>query len=257
MRPATLVPLLMLTLLGCDHKKNAPASSSASAAPSAAPAPAPPWYLGHWSGAYLASKQEMGEMVGPEVAWQEDEAGRCDRQGNDLLDVTKDRHVTGKASGPLGDMAARGTVDGDLFRIRLFPVKESVDGFTGIVIAHRQGEADTAEGKLHASNGNSQTVRDASVKLAKGDTPPAIKAERRSLPPTPTPARGYRSRRRPEVVIAQRPARPVRPVHRHAHAGHRALRRGPGRRASPRWRDPRTTCACSGWSDCTGRARPM
>lgn len=183
MRRGTLVVLLVLSAAGCDHKKKAPPTASAQASASAAPKPKPPWYIGHWSGAYAASKQDMGKMVGPEIAWQKDEGGTARGVGKLSLDISKERHVIGKASGPLGNMGARGTLDGDTLRLRLVPAEHQVGAFTGIVIAHREGNADILEGTLHASSGNSKIVRDAKVKLKKGDTSPELE-----LPKPPSSA---------------------------------------------------------------------
>lgn len=183
MRPAWVV-LLALALVGCETKKDTPKPrASAAAASSAAPKPKPPWYLGHWSGAYAADKQNLGEMEGPEREWATDEGGTASGLGKLSLDISEDSHVTGKVTGPLGDMTARGTLDGDLLRIRLLPAQRHVDAFNGLVIAHRQGKTDTFEGKLHASSGDSVTVRNATVKLVKGDTPPKLEIEKPAPPP--------------------------------------------------------------------------
>jgi len=184
MRRTALVVLFAFALAGCDHKKEAPrpSAASASAVASAAPAPKPPWYIGHWSGTYASVKHYMDPMVGPEIAWKKDEGGTAHGFGKLSLDMDKDRHVTGKASGPLGDMAVRGTLDGDTLRVRLLPVEQDVGAFKGKLIAKRQGKTDSFEGKLHASGGMSQIVRGAPVKIQKGDTAPKVKMPKPKAP---------------------------------------------------------------------------
>lgn len=184
MKVSTLLLLVVLATTGCTHKKSGGSSTSASASAGAAASAKPPWYSGHWSGTYASVKQYMDPMVGPEIKWQEDEGGTAHGFGKLSLDIDKDQHVTGKASGPLGDMTVRGTLDGTTLRVRLLPVAERVGAFRGTLIAQRKGKTDTFEGKLHASNGMSRIVRDAPVKIDKGDTAPKIKM------PVPKPPEG-------------------------------------------------------------------
>jgi hypothetical protein len=184
MRRAALVVLFALALAGCDHKKETPRPTATSASASAAPKPPPPWYPGHWSGTYASVKHYMDPMIGPEIAWKKDEGGTAHGFGKLSLDIDKDGHVTGKASGPLGDMTVRGTLDGDTLRVRLLPVEQDMGAFKGMLIAKREGKTDSFEGKLHASGGKSQIVRGAPVKIQKGDTAPKVTM------PTPKPPEG-------------------------------------------------------------------
>ncbi len=183
--PRLVLALALVAIAGCNHKKSASQSTSASAQASAAEKPPPPpWYPGHWSGTYASVKQYMDPMVGPEIKWQQDEGGTAHGFGKLSLDIDKDRHVTGKASGPLGDMLVSGTLDGETLRIRLLPVVQHVGAFKGMLVAQRKGKKDSFEGSLHASNGMSTTVRDAPVKIDKGDTAPKVKM------PIPKPPEG-------------------------------------------------------------------
>lgn len=175
MKTRWLLLMVALTAIGCDHEKGASPSASAKPSTSVAPKPPPPWYIGHWSGAYASAIQYFPPMVGPEIAWQRDEGGVAHGTGKLALDIDKTHHVTGKASGPLGKMSVVGTLDGDTLRLRLLPVEKKVGAFTGVLVAHRKNKTSSFEGKLHASSGNSQVVREANVAIAKGDTTPKVK----------------------------------------------------------------------------------
>ncbi len=184
MRSPPLILLVALAAVACNHKKAGSSTTSAAPSASAAPAPVPPWSVGHWSGTYASVKHYMDPMVGPEVKWQQDEGGTAHGFGKLSLDIDKDGHVTGKATGPLGDMTARGTLDGDTLRVRLLPVAPGVSAFKGMFVAQRKGKTDSFEGKLHASGGMSEIVRDAPVKIDKGDTAPKVEM------PHPKPPEG-------------------------------------------------------------------
>lgn len=159
---------------GCskDAPKEHPPRPAA-AAP-ARPAPKPtPWYVGDWNGTYQASifKIEMTDAEGAVKEWSKDDPAAFTGPGTLKLSVTEDHQVSGKLDGPLGNLVARGEVDGETLRVSLEPAApapaDQVSHAT--LIATRKGEA--FEGQLRASTGNSLKVRVGAVTLAKEPGP--------------------------------------------------------------------------------------
>lgn len=168
---------LALTVLaaGCEKSEQPAPSPSPSAAASAAAAPsasaaqsAQAWYLGAWSGSYESRHHliEMDKKQGGVKAWSEDDGNLGSGKGMLTLNVAEDRVVTGSAIGPLGEMTASGQLDEDTLRVRLSPTSPTAENsFAGFLIAQRKGEGFV--GTLNASTGDSNTVRDAPVRLSK------------------------------------------------------------------------------------------
>jgi hypothetical protein len=86
-------------------------------------------------------------------------------KGTLSLVVAPDGSITGEASGPLGAQEVRGTVEGEALTARLFPAAGVKDGYTGTVIAHREGEAFV--GSLEASTADGRQSRSGTVSLRK------------------------------------------------------------------------------------------
>jgi len=150
-------------------------ASTPSGSASAAPAPEkaqPPWFVGTWSGGYESQHYliEMSKKEGSVKAWADDPGEIGAGTGKLSLTVGEDRQVTGTSEGPLGTLVAAGELDGDTLRVALSPRDpkgaEASASFAGTLIASRKGEI--LEGRIQASTGDSQTVRDAPVRLTKG-----------------------------------------------------------------------------------------
>jgi hypothetical protein len=84
-----------------------------------------------------------------------------------MLNIDEAGNVTGMATGPLGELKASGTLDGEALRVRLQPAKvlEPPEMFNGVLLARKENGG--FSGDLKASSGDSLTVRKATVKLAK------------------------------------------------------------------------------------------
>jgi hypothetical protein len=188
-RVALGVLTLALSCTSCK-KKTQPAPqpvASARAEPSATAAPKPkPWYAGRWSGSYRAERDviDMTVKQGAIPEWDKDSGRRASGPGTLNLDVDDHGKITGTLRGPLGELLARGAVEGDELRVKLSAKDpQPLSAFNGDLVATRAGEG--AKGHLHVSTGDSLTVRRGPVLLQKGAvTPPA--------PPASAPAASSR-----------------------------------------------------------------
>lgn len=168
-----LVPVCLgaLCLAQCDKEQPAPApqvSAMASAAPSQK-APEKPWFVGEWHAPLQVERYqiEQTKQEGKIKAWAEDSGDKATGKGELILTIDESGSVTGKATGPLGELQASGTLDGEALRVRLQPTAtlDPPELFSGVLLAQKENGG--FSGDLKASSGDSLTVRKASVKLAK------------------------------------------------------------------------------------------
>ncbi|MCA9647529.1 MAG: hypothetical protein H6718_20160 [Polyangiaceae bacterium] len=176
---------------GCkeDPAPGATASASATEVASAAPPPKPkPWYEGDWSGEYDATHYliEMEAKDGAIRNWKDDDGKSEAGKGKISLTIDEAGEVSGKLSGPLGEMSATGSVEGETLSVRLTPDAEDAKITTAYFLADKKGEG--LEGKLQASSGDSLMVRDAKLTLAKGGAGAAKAPDAPAAPEAPTPA---------------------------------------------------------------------
>ncbi|MGE3671366.1 MAG: hypothetical protein AB7K71_16980 [Polyangiaceae bacterium] len=178
---------------GCkeDPAPSATSSASATEVASAAPPPKPkPWYEGDWSGQYDATHYliDMEAKDGAIRNWNDDDGKSEACKGKISLTIDEAGEVSGKLSGPLGDMTATGSVEGETLSVRLTPEAEEAKITTAYFLADKKGEG--FEGKLQASSGDSLMVRDAKLTLTKGGAgaAKAPDAPEASDPPKPAPS---------------------------------------------------------------------
>lgn len=177
--------LVSFGLFACNQQKAAPAAStapSAEAAPSAqasAKPPEKPWFEGEWHATLDVQRHqiEQTKAEGKVKAWAEDDA-KATGKGDMKLTIDAKGDVTGSVTGPLGDLAAAGMVDGNTLRVRFQPKQAELpppEIFNGVLLAEKSGQG--FAGDLKASSGDSLLVRKASVVLTKQDagTPEANK----------------------------------------------------------------------------------
>jgi hypothetical protein len=160
-----------LVSLGCPDQPS-PAGTAPSAPPSAAPsasassAPAAAWYVGTWAGPYDARPVRIetpGKSDGLQ-AWAKGDGGTMSGTGSITVTVDAARRVIGSAQGSLGDLLLAGEVDGDTLRVQLRPKDPAgLGSFAGTLVLRRNGSR--LEGLVRGSSGDSQTVREAPVKL--------------------------------------------------------------------------------------------
>jgi hypothetical protein len=156
------------------HDRPAPAAA-ASAKPSADPTTAPvtaastpartteAWYAGTWSGTYtaVAHRLDLSTKLGGLAEWTVDDGRNGVGPGTLTLTPAADGVVTGTTAGALGKGELRGAFDGDALALRLVP--EDGAGFSGVVVAHREG--DEVVGALHAATSDGHVARDAQITL--------------------------------------------------------------------------------------------
>jgi hypothetical protein len=175
-----LVLALPLAALGCPERPSTgdalPSSaSSASAVPSAsaaAPASASSWYVGSWAGGYTARpfRVKLDKQGDGLPSWTKDDGTAASGAGRVTVVIDASRRVLGSAQGPLGELLVVGELDGETLRAQLQPKEPAALGsFAGSLVLRRQGEK--LEGRLQASTGDSQTVRDAPVQLERATAP--------------------------------------------------------------------------------------
>jgi hypothetical protein len=167
-----------LALLGCPGRPapagaGANATPSASAATSASGAPPPAaWYVGSWSGTFAARPFRVILEKKPDglPGWSKDDGKVGSGSGTLSLTIDASRRVVGSAQGALGDLLVTGEIDGDTLRAAASPkAPAALDGFAGTLVARRS--ADALVGRLQASTGDSQTVREAAVRLERAAPP--------------------------------------------------------------------------------------
>jgi hypothetical protein len=165
-----------IALSGCDKKEQpttGAASSAARAAPSAPAKPEAPWYEGKWTGSYKTERQPMDAgKAGSISGWKTDDGSRASGTGKIEVVISADKSISGKSSGPLGELAATGEIEGETLRIQLVPVNVEAGAammMKGVVVAHRTAQG--VEGTLNASSGDGEIVRKGSVELKKQAAP--------------------------------------------------------------------------------------
>lgn len=194
--PSTQLAWAALAMLGIgasgckeDSAPSVSPSASASEVASAAPPPKPkPWYEGAWSGDYDASHYliDMEAKEGAVRNWKADDGQSESGKGKISLTIDEAGEVTGKLTGPLGEMEASGSVEDEVLSVRLTPTQEEAKITTAYFLADKKGEA--LEGKLQASSGDSLVVRDAKLKLTKGGATDSAGSEGPAPTPTAEPA---------------------------------------------------------------------
>lgn len=163
--------LLGLALVACQGApKSQPAELGSAAASAAAPsasaaaAAAPSaWFVGRWQGSYSAELHRVELASGGVKEWKQDDGKQAAGAGTLSLEAKGDGSVSGSASGPLGEQALSGQVEGD--RVALSLTSGEPNGFRGTLLASQVGEG--MQGSLSASTGDSLSVRKASVTLSK------------------------------------------------------------------------------------------
>ena len=162
--------LLLPLLVACQKSPSgeaAPAPSGsvapAAAAPSAPPAPVQAWYEGAWQGAFQAELFRVELPVGGVKEWKQDDGKHATGPGTLKLEIGRDGHVSGSASGALGELIASGQADTD--RLALSLSSATPDGFHGVVLATQT--PDGMRGTLSASSADSLVVRKGDVTLTR------------------------------------------------------------------------------------------
>jgi hypothetical protein len=139
-------------------------------AASAAP-PAPPTGSaagGSWSGSYdsVAHRLELPPKLGGLPVWKIDDGKRGAGHGKIMITVQADGTVSGTATGPLGDEAVRGAIEGGAFSARLVPSSTDLPGYSGTLVGHRDG--DHLTGTLAAASSDGVVAREGTLTLARG-----------------------------------------------------------------------------------------
>ena len=159
----------MLSSLSCQSpsQQAVPQPASSGSAPAAAvpanSAAPQPWYQGAWQGSYQAELFRIELPVGAVREWKKDDGRQGSGAGKLSLTAGPDGNVTGTASGPLGEQAVTGHIDGNRAALSLLP--KEAGGFQGVILADQAPEG--MKGKLSASTGDSLSVRQATVTLTR------------------------------------------------------------------------------------------
>lgn len=143
-------------------------ASAATAAPSASAAAPAAWFLGPWQGTYEAELHRVEVALGGVKEWKQDEGKLAVGPGKLSLEAKTDGTVTGSASGPLGEQAVSGHIEGD--RVALTLTSAEPNGFRGVVVGAQDGAGIVAT--LSASSGDSLVVRQGKVSLRKSAAAP-------------------------------------------------------------------------------------
>ena len=141
----------------------ASAAATPSVASSVGAAPKAAWYVGGWQGTYKAELFRIELPVGGVKEWKKDDGAQASGDGKLTLEASPDGSVSGNASGPLGEHSVTGQIEGDRAALELTP--KEAGGYRGVILAVQ--EAEGLRGKLNASTGDSLSVRQASVVLAR------------------------------------------------------------------------------------------
>lgn len=148
-----------------------------SAAASAAAAPTAPsstakviaktdaWYAGTWTGSYEAAKHhiDLSTKIGGLPEWAADEGASGTGKGSVRLTPDATGAATGSVEGPLGPAALEGAFDGDVLAVRFYPKSADRSGFSGVLVARREGERLT--GSLDAATSDGRVARTAKITL--------------------------------------------------------------------------------------------
>jgi hypothetical protein len=165
---------LIVALPACQGgEKNSGAAASASGA---APLPAlsavapvntktDSWYAGTWTGTYEAAKHhiDLPAKIGGLPEWAADEGARGTGKGSVRLTPDSTGAATGSVEGPLGPAVLEGAFDGDVLALRFYPKNAERSGFSGVLIARRDGERLT--GSLDAATTDGRVARTAQITL--------------------------------------------------------------------------------------------
>jgi hypothetical protein len=167
--------LVGLLLAGCQREKTtagaAPSASMAAQATVAPPAPskasAESWFAGAWTGKYEASKHriELSAKVGGLPEWAADDGPRGTGAGTVELVPDASGATSGSMDGPLGPAALEGSFDGDTLAARFYPKNDDRTGFSGVMVARRDGER--LVGSLDAATSDGHVARSAKVTLSR------------------------------------------------------------------------------------------
>jgi hypothetical protein len=180
---------LLVTLAGCDDKKNPPApvatantasaapsqaTSAASAAASGSAAPAAPGAARAFAGTYSAigagffvprDKDAPNAKDWKDVKWQGNPGDAGVGDGALKIAVSPEGVVTGEIEGPLGPAAISGSIVDDDFSASFRRKTAEDDGFSGTLSGKVAG--DKIDGTLTASFGNASLIRSGKFSLAK------------------------------------------------------------------------------------------
>ncbi len=161
--------------LGCQAQPSPTSEPSAlpavSAPPSASQAPPPPSPAGalegKWRGGASTKAHAFtyGGEPGASLGWKKDD-GKLGVGPVELsLEVAPSGAVTGRATGALGALQARGQAEEEVLIVTLSPEADEPTAFSGTLTLRREGEQ--LKGTLQASTGDSLKARSAELTLAR------------------------------------------------------------------------------------------
>jgi hypothetical protein len=166
-----------IALTGCKEREQAapvaPATpSGAVAAPSTSAMPSAPkpsaeaWYAGSWRGTYDSSPHriDLSTKQGGLAEWAVDEGHRGTGSGTMAITPGPGGTATGTTDGPLGSAELRGAFDGETLALSIVP-KTDNGAFSGVVIAHREGER--VIGTFQASTPDGRVAREGKIALTR------------------------------------------------------------------------------------------
>lgn len=159
--------VLLLACKGAPDQSSAPAAAGSvapsAAAPAAPSAPAKAWYEGSWQGSYKAELQKLETAAGGPKQWKEDDGSTASGEGKLTLEAAADGTVTGTATGPLGEQAVSGKIEGEHVALALAPADP--EGFRGVILASQKDGA--IQGTLSSSRGDALLARRGSISLSR------------------------------------------------------------------------------------------
>jgi hypothetical protein len=123
---------------------------------------------GEWTGSYqsVAHRLDLPPKLGGLPIWKIDDGKRAVGQGKISMTVQPDGTIAGAASGPLGDQALRGAMEGDAIAAKFVPMPADLSGYAGTLVARREG--DHLTGTFAAATSDGLLAREGTLTLTKG-----------------------------------------------------------------------------------------